>query len=199
MNTFRINLGQEVVREILLACYVNTVKSRNREFVSDDETLTAIDKVAMFLTTPSHKFGILLHGNCGNGKTTMLEAIKRTIFHLYEKNTSIFPKDFTPEIPLLSSKVITENFIKFGYRYDYCDILMIDDLGLEPVEVINYGMVYTPISDILISRYSRMRYTIISTNLEKDKIRPTYGNRIADRLNEMMWVLPYNGKSYRPL
>lgn len=84
-----------------------------------------------------------------------------------------------------------------GKNYMNNDVLMIDDLGHEPTEVISYGMVFTPIVDLLERRYARQKFTIISTNLNPDEIRPKYKNRLADRFNEWMHIVQFNNSSFR--
>ena len=65
-------------------------------------------------------------------------------------------------------------------------MLGIDDLGTEPSEVLDYGNVYTPVIDLLTKRYEEQLFTVITTNLTPQQIREHYGDRIADRLNEMV-------------
>lgn len=66
------------------------------------------------------------------------------------------------------------------------DMLVIDDLGIEPVEIMDYGNVCTPIIDLLTKRYEKQFFAFITTNLTPQQIREHYGDRIADRLNEMV-------------
>ena len=82
-------------------------------------------------------------------------------------------------------------------------MLAIDDVGEEPAEVISFGMVYTPIRDLLEERYSRQKLTIITTNLVENKskeifqISSHYGERVVDRIREMMKILTFRNASYR--
>ena len=197
-ESFRIDLPVEDIALLLMNCYVMQVRERNRDFVHDEHTERQIINIARILATPSHKFGILLSGQCGNGKTTMLYAIRTLIHYLYSKKGYCLPSDLKSEIPIVSAKQVIEEVMssdKLAYRHQ--DILMIDDLGHEPTEVVNYGMVYTPVVDLLEARYDRMKYTIISTNLPPNEIRPKYKNRLADRFNEMMNFVEFTGESYR--
>lgn len=77
------------------------------------------------------------------------------------------------------------------------DMLAIDDLGTEPVEVMDYGNIITPIIDLLTKRYEAQLFTIVTTNLDPKDIRKRYGDRIADRLNEMMAKIVYRNPTYR--
>ena len=75
--------------------------------------------------------------------------------------------------------------------------LAIDDMGLEPAEVMDYGNILNPVVDLLSYRYDEQLFTIVTTNLKPEEIRQKYGDRIADRFNEMMErIIFYNG-SYR--
>ena len=76
-------------------------------------------------------------------------------------------------------------------------MLAIDDLGTEPVEVLDYGNVLYPIVDLLTRRYDRQLFTVITTNLTSEEIRAKYGERIADRLNEMMTKIVFRDSSFR--
>lgn len=76
-------------------------------------------------------------------------------------------------------------------------MLGIDDLGTEPSEVMDYGNVYTPVIDRLTKRYEEQFFTIITTNLTPQQIREHYGDRIADRLNEMVKKIVFNNTTYR--
>ena len=79
------------------------------------------------------------------------------------------------------------------------DMLGIDDLGTEPMEVLAYGNVYTPVIDLLTKRYDEQLFTFITTNLTPQKIREHYKDRIADRLNEMVEKIIYSNDSYRTI
>ena len=43
-------------------------------------------------------------------------------------------------------------------------MIIIDDLGEEPKEVMVYGMIHTPIIDLLSERYANQLMTIVTTN-----------------------------------
>lgn len=61
--------------------------------------------------------------------------------------------------------------------------LAIDDLGTEPVEVMDYGNIITPVINLLTKRYEAHLFTIVTTNLDPKEIHKRYDDRIADRLN----------------
>lgn len=76
-------------------------------------------------------------------------------------------------------------------------MMIIDDLGEEPKEVMVYGMIHTPMIDIISERYAAQRMTIITTNLQTDDLRKKYGDRIYDRFREMLTSIVFENESYR--
>ena len=43
-------------------------------------------------------------------------------------------------------------------------LMIVDDLGTEPREVMELGNVYTPLIDLITTRYEEQRYTIFTAN-----------------------------------
>lgn len=86
-----------------------------------------------------------------------------------------------------------------------CDRLVIDDLGMEPTEVMSFGMPLHPMEDLLAYRYDRRSETYISTNfpystlfLGGEGARAKYTDpRLEDRLHETMTVVEFMGRSFR--
>lgn len=76
-------------------------------------------------------------------------------------------------------------------------ILVIEDMGQEPLEVQSYGNIYNPVIDILEKRYENARTTFITTNLDPRQLGQRYGKRIQDRLREMMYIIAFDNPSYR--
>lgn len=156
-----------------------------------------LQEMAHWLTTPSSHFGILLCGGCGNGKSTMLKAFQQLL------NTLHIPKPYnegTYGIRIVDAKYIAylcKNNYEAYRKLINVDMLGIDDLGTEPSEVLDYGNIYTPVIDQLTKRYEEQLFTIITTNLTPQQIRGHYGDRIADRLNEMVKKIVFNNCTYR--
>ena len=172
---------------------------RHKEFVTNDELEAQVRCLSAFLTQENSKFGILLTGGCGNGKTTIIKALQNLINAL-RIPTPYNDKEYAMRIIDAKSLVAT---CKSNYedwkRLIYQDLLAIDDLGTEPREVMDYGNIITPTVDILTRRYENQLFTIISTNLTPPQISQVYGERIADRMREMMEIIPFTNTSYRVL
>lgn len=207
---FRFNMPPQTALDLLAAAYKQEVESRHRQFILDENTGTNLIKLAGYLTNDVPKFGIMCCGTCGNGKTTLLRAFQRVLNFLDGKrhfgflNTeySTFHAGMTiyhaKEIAEIAKK--EEDFQELKTR----DMLAIDDLGTEPAEVLSYGNVLSPVTDLIEHRYNNQLFTFITTNLtsksENPKIvtiRKKYGDRIADRFNEMLHVIVFKDITYR--
>lgn len=139
---------------------------------------------------------LMLTGGVGCGKTTMLNAFCRMTNYLYYSNISYERRGFQWE----SSFTIAEWAHTNKERYEdfkRCEWAAIDDLGLEPKEVSDYGTILYPIRDILFHRYDKGLLTIISTNCLPKELTEKYGTRIGDRLAEMMQIVKFDEDSYR--
>ena len=163
----------------------------------DEMTTKNLRKVAETLAGDSHKFGLLLAGTCGNGKTTTMRAVQSVVQLL--NNTYYNRRGEGIGNRLLEAKEITGLSDKDGQLtvYKTVPVLFLDDLGREPTEVLKYGNVTSPITELLEYRYNQRLTTIVTTNLEPSEIREKYGDRIADRFNEMFALVSYTGVSYR--
>ena len=186
------------------AMYIETalraeIELRRKAFVDVPELHKHIEDIANLFTCPTSKFGIMLCGGVGNGKSTMMKALQSLLIHLQIRiryNTSF---------ETLGMKIISAKELSRLIRVDSNNLLHhqslnmlgIDDLGEEEIEMMDYGNRVTPVIDLLSYRYDRMLFTMVTTNLTPKQIRSTYGDRIADRFNEMMLIIPYENPSFR--
>ena len=58
------------------------VELRWRTFQDVTELHEHIKKIAELFTSPTYKFGIMLCGGVGNGKSTMMKALQTLLIHL---------------------------------------------------------------------------------------------------------------------
>lgn len=160
----------------------------------DSSSNSKIRSVAKWLTADNLKPGLLLCGGIGNGKSTMLTAIKAL-------NNQFLNFKSWRQITLLSATFISslaaDSDATAYSRAKDAPILGIDDLGTEPVSVKRYGSEINPVVELICYRYDQMLPTMITTNLTMEKIRDVYGERVADRLKEMCEVLTYTENSFR--
>lgn len=138
-----------------------------------------------------NKFGLMLIGNVGVGKTTLMKAICKCYLILANAKVRIMTAD---KIAMLAKQDQNEYNDLMN-----CPLLGIDDLGTEPKTVKIYGNDVNPLVDLLTHRYDKKLFTIITTNLTKDEIAEYYGERVWDRLVQLCNKYTFNGetKSYR--
>lgn len=175
------------------------IELRRRTYEDVTELHEHIKKIAELFTSPTYKFGIMLCGGVGNGKSTMMKALQSLLIQLdirITHNTSFE----TLGMKIISAKELGRQIRvdpKNSLRYQELTMLGIDDLGEEEATMMDYGNRVTPVIDLLSYRYDQMLFTMVTTNLTPKQIRSTYGDRIADRFNEMMLIIPYETPSFR--
>ena len=175
--------SREEASSMLLALYGAEVAQRDMKFRPDEATLSKVERVVKWMYD-SKKRGLILCGTLGNGKTTMLRAIKKFFRHniLYFEAQEIFSQ------------------VKQTQEYPYIDpkyILLIDDLGVEPQSYNDFGEIRHPLAELLILRYKQNSPTIIATNCTIEQIGERYGDRLQDRIREMYAIIIYKEPSYR--
>lgn len=180
---------------LLRQAYIAEVECRDINYINDVDVNINIKTLANIITTQTYKFGVIICGICGNGKTTLLRALRSATNYLVENN--YLDSDMT--IRMFDAKDINHiasNIEKFN-EIKKMPVLAIEDIGREAAEVVNYGNYINPLVDLLEYRYNERLPTFITTNLTNKEIRDKYGNRIADRFNEMMNVIIFKNNSFR--
>ncbi len=155
-----------------------------------------IRQIAEFLTTDSVEFGLILSGDFGNGKTTMIRAVRKA-FQLLAARGAI-PPEYRFEEANTSNllKVYEDEYWLFEMVRD-CNCLCLDDLGNEATEIRDFGNIREPVIELLSHRYNMHLLTLITTNLDMNGIADKYDARIADRFSEMMKWITVKENSYR--
>ncbi|WP_301000253.1 hypothetical protein [uncultured Bacteroides sp.] len=193
---FKLPFSQEDAHKFLLQAIQSEVQYRGKDFVMTRELYALTYNLAKWLTEDSHYFGYMMCGLCGNGKTTVVKALRTLLDKINIRDD--YNKQW--ELRMFDAKALCRMAITDEDRFNslcYERMLAIDDLGCEPLEVQCYGNIYTPVIDLLTRRYDRQLFTIVTTNLTPQEIRPRYGDRIADRFNEMMRCIIFKNDSFR--
>lgn len=134
---------------------------------------------------------LMLFGNVGTGKTTLAKAI----MNIFDEKTEKKMCFQTARELCNMAKNDYESFQRL-IAYPY---LVVDDVGEEPVEVLNYGYPIFPIRELIEKRYDLDLPTIFTTNLKKNDLYGRYGERVADRLRQITAFVGFPGESLRNL
>ena len=194
-NRITLPLTYEDAKQALAISIEVEVMSRHGKFQLSRDVDDQISKMAQWLTQVDKKFGMMLCGGIGNGKTTMMKALQSLL------NVMNFKKEqYSLALKIQNTRTIMELYKKDYPNYlnlSRCEMLAIDDMGTEALEFVDYGNIFTPIIDLISTRYEHQSFTIVSTNLTPKQIQERYGDRIADRLNEMMERIVFKNSTFR--
>lgn len=187
------------IKNTLYAFYKREVEKRKNEFVFTEEIKKNLSVVGDFLTTETRFYGLFLPGSIGNGKTTMLKAIRDLLVYLADTNQIRFcegdkyPRFISAREMANVSKTPTDFRALKDTRY-----LLIDDLCEEPTEVVSFGNSIYPFTELIEYRYENLLPTFISSNFGAADISDKYGNqRIGDRMKEMFKIVSFKEESFR--
>ena len=138
------------------------------------------------------KIWLVMQGWVGNGKTTMLRAIFELIKQLQDVNDHQYAHLAPFSCYYITAQEMVELFKEDKSAYigrRNCQLLLIDDVGKEPAEFLDYGNVYKVFEDMMQYRYNNRLGTIITSNLSRDNFAEVYGARNFDRMLECTkWV-----------
>lgn len=177
------------------------VEERGGEYLSTEEQKRNIDAIAEALVSPNRrKWGLLLNGNPGCGKTTVVKAIQRLYNVLDLRDPVVWEENVKAGIVIVDARKIDEYYVEKREHFKEISgssLLAIDDLGQEQKGRMVYGQIAFPVNELFEYRYERQLYTVITTNLRPAEIKKTYGGRFYDRIVEMMEPVTFGVKSYR--
>lgn len=209
-NRFSIEIPETDACNAVYSSLRAEVIARGGRLDFDDATRAHVIAAAKWLNNPSGKPGLMFCGSPGNGKTTLANAVGHLIEYFSEKElgrSRRLQKKLVRAKEVCNTRAAGERFKELldDYRRLFDEpLLIIDDLGEEPKEVLVYGMPQTPIIDLLAHRYERRLMTIITTNLKvrsddagEVTVRSKYGERIYDRIKEMCDLVVFNNPSFR--
>ena len=146
--------------------------------------------------------GLGLFGPVGVGKTNVFDDVIR---HLFEREGGHFKQDIPPLMCEKYFKKISSREICAGYEEHGLSFfnawmfrsIMIDDLGTESPDSVHFGSRRDAVSELLYSRYDKKLVTHFTTNLTALALKDRYGERITDRLREMVHQVYLEGESKR--
>jgi DNA replication protein DnaC len=146
-----------------------------------------------------HCHGIFIHGTVGTGKTHLGVAASKAAVIAAVKARSRASLLVTSAPALLSeirssfresASLSEDDLIR---KYSSVEFLLVDDLGVERSTDFAIQTLYL----IVDARYTGMRRTVFTSNLNIADIGDQLGDRIASRICGMGCVVPLNGKDRR--
>ena len=154
------------------------------------------------LRTPSspHPQGVALCGATGNGKTFRLRFMQRHLKGMHMETAVEMVERIEANDSLEFFREITRTDVG-GLDVTpprYYD-LIIDDIGFEKAQSVNFGNRRDIMERILLARYMvyPQHLTHFSTNLTEEQLRERYGDRIFSRLKEMCLFVTMKGEDRR--
>lgn len=139
--------------------------------------------------------GILLAGNVGTGKNTLMRFFQRNFVFPYRLVACDEIQGKYQSEGITSLRHYKQNHSLSGDPYGLTEIgFCFNDLGTE-ADAGNYGNVLNTMASIIVARYeSGLPFcsTHITTNLTAEDITAGYGTRMADRCREMFNVIAFD-------
>ncbi len=205
--TFRLPVRGAISDELLDVAYGEQVRMTGRRMVRSevlDELLSTVSlelSLRCSIEERHGRFGMLMMGVPGDGKTTMIRAIQLAAnlcfsAGMYSQRERDDGLDGLQIVTARDVAQMAQDPMKLQ-RLKERVVLAIDDVGTEPSEVMHYGTMLQPMADLIEYRYSRRLYTILSTNLTGRQLSEQYGERMVDRLREMCLPMVFPAESYR--
>ena len=143
---------------------------------------------------PAAPANMIFMGGTGLGKTHLSTAIARRVI---DRGHDVF---YAGAITLLSDFEVRRYGNSAGEdtglgtsQYFDCDLLIIDDLGTEVINQFTATVLYNVIN----TRLSRRKSTIINTNFSQEELRKKYADRITSRIFGEYRVIPFVGRDVR--
>jgi len=147
------------------------------------------------------KKGLLLTGSIGTGKTTAMKIFSK-MFHFGIVSTRYIIREFNTEGMSILDHYGRNSYMMKGVPLERVPTtICFDDLGMEETNSQLFGNKANVMGEILLDRYDCYiksgMITHGTTNLLINDLENIYGDRIRDRLREMMNLVIFKGKSLR--
>jgi DNA replication protein DnaC len=170
----RYKLGS---KEELKEMFIKAFKYYDRT-IDKYEHLPSYDEIIDWLVDTRGR-GLMLMGECGLGKSTILNYVIPAIFRT--KTNKVLRS-----IPAKELAAVERNVAPF---------IIIDDLGTESIKN-DYGTKIDAVADAISYAEDSSKTLLITTNLSPNSLKERYDERTLDRLRKCKVVI-IKGKSFR--
>ena len=170
----RYKLG---TKEELKEMFIKAFKYYDRT-IDKYEHLSAYDEVIDWMVDTRGR-GLMLMGECGLGKSTILNFVIPAIFRT--KTNKVLRS-----VPAKELAAVEKNVAPF---------IIIDDLGTESIKN-DYGTKIDAVADAISYAEDSSKTLLITTNLSPNSLKERYDERTLDRLRKCKVVI-IKGKSFR--
>ena len=170
----RYKLGS---KEELKEMFIKAFKYYDRT-IDKYEHLSSYDEIIDWLVDTRGR-GLMLMGECGLGKSTILNYVIPAIFRT--KTNKVLRS-----IPAKELAAVERNVAPF---------IIIDDLGTESIKN-DYGTKIDAVADAISYAEDSSKTLLITTNLSPNSLKERYDERTLDRLRKCKVVI-IKGKSFR--
>ena len=170
----RYKLG---AREEIKEMFIKSFEYYDRT-VEKYEHLTAYDEIIDWMVDTKGR-GLMLMGECGLGKSTILNYVIPAIFRTRTNK-------ILRSVPAKELGAVDRNKAPF---------IIIDDLGTESIKN-DYGTKIDAVADAISYAEDSSKTLLITTNLTPQALKERYDERTLDRLRKCKVVI-IKGKSFR--
>ena len=185
----RFDFGTEEVRAILSRFLASRIGSKGIDILTENYA-----KIMAEWAVKTDKWGMLLCGTYGCGKTTLANAFADT-YGIIEGTIGTIATCRLSAIELCT--IARTNEAKFSEICNKVELIVLDDVGIEPMHVNVFGTYVSPVVEMLYKRYDNRKPIILTTNLSAKEFYTRYGDRIKDRGKEMFSILTMKNGSRR--
>lgn len=171
----------------------NKSKFENSE---NNELIKLVGKYSLkFIENGTAPFGLFIHGGVGNGKTFTVSCLAND---LLENGKGVLFMNFALYLNKIragySEKEENHSIEQDILEYvKTCDLLIIDDLGVESIK----PFVKEKLFNLIDTRYRSEKPLIITSNLNIEGIASAFGDRVADRIKGCTHDIHFKDKSRR--
>ena len=195
----KIGVDEECLAELLEMAYRKEVANRRVTYVPNQLTNGVIRQLAHILTdNHDNRFVIMLDGSTATGKTTLMQAMRQTLWWLVEHRL------LSDEVNLKICEAtklcnLIDTTREWNELVTWPSYLGIEDLGCEPAEILRWGNPLYPLRNVFTERYRLRLPMVVSTNLDSDQLREHLGLRITSRMNEMAYYIHFENVDFRKM